>query len=206
MHQNKKIKEFNVIVNRNIGFRTTCFRKICKVWIQLVAKYCNFWEGKDAPYYYNERGNVGLFNAAAWKAGFIALEECTQNKKGQKGRLDLYVANRDGQFEEYIEAKQTWSFSNLENKLKVVKKDTTRIPKEKGEYWRDGMLFICPKFTKTEMKNLPKLIKQILEKPDFEKADLVAYTFPQKVRKLTGGGKYRECYYPGIFCLIKHID
>ncbi|MBV9468897.1 MAG: hypothetical protein JOZ57_06590 [Abitibacteriaceae bacterium] len=43
-------------------------------WVLLIERYCRLAPGK-APYWYSERSNVGLLAGAAWRCGWISLEE-----------------------------------------------------------------------------------------------------------------------------------
>jgi hypothetical protein len=68
--------------------------------------------GGDAPYIHKERANIGLLSAAAWRCGWIALEEFRHEKGGRSskekwvGRADLQIATDNT--EEFIEAKFNW--------------------------------------------------------------------------------------------------
>lgn len=82
---------------------------ILRSWIVCIEHYIDVWEGNDLPYWYNERGNVSVLAGAAWRAGWLALEEYQMGKHGAEhgeltgGRNDLCLANSQHEF--YIEAK-----------------------------------------------------------------------------------------------------
>lgn len=93
-------------------------RPVLQAWIDCTQQYVALFEGNDLPYWYNERANVGVLSAAAWKAGMVSLEEFQSMKypvpsdadmpphavqEHQKGRCDLYLADTVHEF--FIEAK-----------------------------------------------------------------------------------------------------
>src|SRR5208337_1881210 len=79
-------------------------------WLLLIKHYCCIYtEYGDVPYFYNERANIGILSAAAWKAGWTALKEFGSRKRGKKnGRTDLYIWDGNRNKGEYIEAKLGW--------------------------------------------------------------------------------------------------
>jgi hypothetical protein len=54
-------------------------------WLLCIERYCRIWKGGDAPYIHKERANIGLLSAAAWRCGWIALEEFRHEKGGRSG-------------------------------------------------------------------------------------------------------------------------
>ena len=89
-------------------------------WRDAIVDYCAMWNGKDNPYFHNERANVSLLVAGAWRCGAIALEEYPTEKAPLKarhrhtvhswGRCDLLVSikRRKKIYDFQIEAKQVW--------------------------------------------------------------------------------------------------
>lgn len=95
-------------------------RPVLQAWIDSVQQYNKLFKGNDLPYWYNERANVSVLAGAAWKAGFVALEEYQTQKTSLpakepmavesetpeqpiEGRNDLYIG--DQMHEWVIEAK-----------------------------------------------------------------------------------------------------
>jgi hypothetical protein len=80
-------------------------------WLLAIERYCRVCDGDDAPYFYNERANIGVLAGACWRSGWIVLEEF-QSEKGYRnkpkvnGRVDLWLA--DETREELVEAKFKW--------------------------------------------------------------------------------------------------
>lgn len=78
-------------------------------WLLAHERYCRIY--KDNPaYWYTERPNVSILNAAAWQCGRIALQEFKTEKKvrGEEpwvGRGDLWIRTDSVGKEEFIEAK-----------------------------------------------------------------------------------------------------
>jgi hypothetical protein len=85
-------------------------------WNQAIVRFAE--QTGEAPYYYNERANVSLLSVGAFTCGAIALEEYgTQKQRGKtqsNGRADLYIGVRErSRFREInIEAKQRWPRPN----------------------------------------------------------------------------------------------
>lgn len=100
------MKARNVLISRQ---SLAPLESILRSWIACIEHYIDIWQGEDLPYWYNERSNVGLLAGAAWRAGWIALEEYQMGKHGANsdevigGRNDLCLAN--SHLEYYIEAK-----------------------------------------------------------------------------------------------------
>lgn len=102
---------------------------IMEEWMLSIERYTRIMNGNDAPYYYNERANISVLAGAAWKSGWVALEEF-QSKKGYRnraktnGRTDLYFANEAD--EELIEAKFEWICMGSENISNMVQETMGR--------------------------------------------------------------------------------
>ena len=100
-----------IIINKTAPLQHWAF--LLEEWILLLKRYCRFM-GDDAPYFYSERANIGVLAAAAWRAGWVALEEFGIRKHTkQKGRADLWFWPIDQDKEEYIEAKQKWKIPKI---------------------------------------------------------------------------------------------
>jgi hypothetical protein len=83
-----------------------------KQWIVVIKDFCDYCEGEDAPYWYNERPSLGTLAGAIWKAGGFVLEEYRGTKRYRKkkweGRVDLYFSWKNKGY--VIEAKQIWLY------------------------------------------------------------------------------------------------
>ena len=70
-------------------------RQLLDGWIEATTKYCDAMEGREAPFFFNERANISMLAAACWLKGGIALEEYSAPKfaeeRDSNGRCDLYV-------------------------------------------------------------------------------------------------------------------
>lgn len=100
---------------RNLGH----WDALMEEWILSIERFSRITDG-DVPYWYNERANIGVLAAAAWRCGRIALEEfqyekidvssdeetdeTAQNK--WNGRCDLWISN--DRTAEIVEAKFKW--------------------------------------------------------------------------------------------------
>ena len=98
----------------------TALKPLFKEWTAVVLDYCQSQNYRDNPWWYNERATLSTLAAAAWRIGWVALEEFSTTKRAKvparktereaasRGRCDLFIGRpRDGdQFA--IEAKQAW--------------------------------------------------------------------------------------------------
>ena len=194
-------------------------------WILSIDRFSRITDG-DVPYWYNERANIGLLSAAAWRCGRIALEEFQYEKidvtsaeetdvilqKKWNGRCDLWICSDVS--EEIIEAKFKWL--NMRSKkiadfatscLESAVNDA-KCTKGNDEIEAIGVVFM-PVYAKAEkvgdVEALEKLIFQtikVFSAKDFP-ADLVAWSFPKRLRDHIGE-KYNN-YLPGIVMLAKIV-
>lgn len=115
--------QISVAAKDRIEIRTTRelrgINRLLKEWTNVVRSYCEFDQFDDNPWWYNERANLSLLAAAAWRLnGWQALEEFSTTKRGVvphakidsrknvNGRCDLYVSHASTSFA--VEAKQAW--------------------------------------------------------------------------------------------------
>lgn len=196
---------------------------IMEEWIVLIERYCRVTKGKDAPYWYTERANIGILAGAVWRCGKVALEEFQHEKldaaaengeqKKRRGRCDLWIA--DEVHKHYIEAKQAElclhpdlsAISNLAvNTLNLAVADAKRTKGNNENINVVGIAFL-PVYLKKEADNIPsetlinQLVKEIKE-ADL-KADLVAWCFPSTVRELYN---HLNNYLPGVILLAKQVS
>jgi hypothetical protein len=103
-------------INLDRGFRVVDdalrdWEGLFEEWTLLVERYCRLVPG-EAPYWHTERANVGLLAGAAWRCGWLALEEfhSTKGDKSEtwRGRLDLALHTPTHGYA--IEAKQGWPY------------------------------------------------------------------------------------------------
>lgn len=175
-------------------------------WILLLKRYCRFMEGgePDAPYFYSERANIGLLSAAAWRAGWIALEEFGIRKHTTKqGRADLWFWPADQDKEEYIEAKQRWKIPrNINKLLDHAVNDAKEIKLiRKSDSSRIGLIFICPEVPERFESQLDSKIQELINYSKKIKCDALGWFFPFNYNKL----KLNGFYYPGIILLAKVV-
>lgn len=214
--------EFGIKVNAH-NKTLNLLRPVIHGWRDAIVEYCIAAEGDDVPYYYNERANISLFAAGAWKSGEIALEEYASTKKSAKrktghhhgpGRCDLYIT-LDRKHDVKIEAKQGWMPENLrekthreriKSKLKTACDDADRGVDTSA---RIGCVFFTVSFPATRFPKYRSdpdfhIHKEILRFADDDEADLWAWCFPKlsrSFREMDAEGHYR--YWPGIVVGMK---
>jgi hypothetical protein len=147
-------------------------------WIELNEKYLHASKD-DCPWWYNERPLVGILAAAAWRKGFVVLEEYSVRKGRRKdetdasGRCDLKIwANKNSVFR--FEAKQIKiglgrrrkkgyrrpadQDEFIEGKCRKIMRSLDRARKDAGELKTErqerrlALCFVCPKINKNEQR------------------------------------------------------
>lgn len=97
-------------------------QRLLESWTDTVLRYCHTQKYDDNPWWYNERATLSTLAAAAWRMGWVALEEfATEKRRGdvpegnrddgesKNGRCDLYIGRPTEKGSDFaIEAKQAW--------------------------------------------------------------------------------------------------
>lgn len=193
-------------------------------WILAIDRFSRLSDG-DAPYWYNERANIGVLSAAAWRSGSVALEEfqhekidvensengASESENKWSGRCDLWVSN--GKKSERIEAKFRWLNMASERMtefadecLATALKDAEKSRSDDGQ-GAIGVAFF-PLFVKESKVTADNSIEAHINKSISElcniDADLVSWCFPIRLREHVSE-KYRN-QLPGIVMLAKSLD
>jgi len=182
-------------------------------WLVAIERFCRVTNGNDAPYWYNERANVGILAGAAWRCGRVALEEF-QYEKGYKnkpkwlGRADLWLASDS--HEELIEAKFGWcslkSNNGVMNKAQKVldsaAKDACVSRKGDQDIVAIGVAFVPFFAKKRESKNLNALIEAAITDARMCNCHALAWCFPKHTRDaVSENGNFL----PGIVLLANNV-
>jgi hypothetical protein len=189
------------------GDKLSHWSALLKHWHLLIKNYCVFMEDdEDAPYYYTERANTGVLAGAAWRAGWIALQEFSIKKRGKNiGYADLWIRSSNQESGEYIEVKQEWSLTKANDGLAQAVKDAKKLLVDK-ESMRIGLLFISPAIHEKFESEIDKKIKEAIVSIKQIKCDAIAWSFPAISRTLRGGGRAKHYFYPGVILLAKVAD
>lgn len=191
-------------------------------WILSIERYCRITDG-DAPYWYNERANIGMLAGAAWRCGRIALEEFQHDKvdvsscvaadetdkKTWRGRCDLWMS--DEHCQEVVEAKFCWLDMRSDKRIATAQTclhaaliDATNT-KGEGDMKAIGVAFL-PVYAKAgkvgDVNALGEVILSTIKEACKTNADLVAWSFPKRVRKYVSEN---SDYFPGIILLAKVV-
>jgi hypothetical protein len=194
-------------------------------WIEVIKDYD---KAMAIPcYVYNERANVGILAAAAWKLpNWVALEEYAtkkirSSKEKSHGRGDLSVAHKGNEFA--IEAKQAWptlgtrattAWGKIEKQLKAAFHAAKELQKEEAAN-RIALVFVSPRvhtsaiqtYIKRSLNSLTpeQAMTQILEKwlveLNLHTHDSFAFCFPFNRRTYEADNGY---VYPGVLALLRH--
>ena len=189
------------------GDKLSHWSALLKHWHLLIKHYCVLMEDDmDAPYYYTERANTGVLAGAAWKAGWIALQEFSARKRAKKiGFPDLWICSSNREMDEYIEVKQAWSLTRANDGLTLAVKDARKIRVNK-ESMRIGLLFISPSIHEKYESEIDNKIKEAISLIKQIKCDAIAWSFPAISRMYRGSGRAKHYIYPGILLLAKVAD
>jgi hypothetical protein len=187
-------------------------------WGQAIEEYCSGLTGKnsDVPYYYNERANISLLAAGAWKAGQIALEEYPTDKMGVarrrgRGRCDLFILAAK-RYEFQIEAKQCWmraEWTTKSHKHWVKTSFTAACAAANANTEssaRVGCVFFSISWPAQKGSSEPTkfAIKAEIKKcTDSKAADVWAWCFPTLARDVTDDTDGEKRHYPGVIMGMK---
>lgn len=187
---------------------------VLEEWMLSIERYTRIMCGEDAPYYYNERANVSVLAGAAWKAGWVALEEF-QSEKGYRnraktnGRTDLYFANKTS--EELVEAKFQWICMGSDNLGGMVKKhmdlavgDAKRSRANSKNVKSIGIGFFPVYKKNSRIVNVDELIDQTIREFEGQDHHAIAWCFPIEMRDHVS--EVSGNLLPGIVMLVKNVD
>jgi hypothetical protein len=149
---------------------------------------------------------------AAWRAGWAALEEFTQNKTAKdskfSGRADLFLRSPASQ--DYVESKMAWpgggttqpiNATGALRALERAQKDAQAVDLPNGSGKRIGVAFTVPKFRNVN-RPLAELLAPLFDGLQVEKLDAVAWCFPPLVQLTWQTGRHTHVY-PGVVLLAK---
>ena len=181
-----------------------CWNNLFEEWLLCTERYCRIEKG-DASYWHNERANIGILSASAWRCGWITLEEYDNEKYGDKksknGRPDLWIRfDKNNEIiieakwlllEKYLSLDYTNKVKNsIENKLKEACNGVRKYEIDKEE--RIGMVFCCPKIDKECADNIEEKIEETMSISKQIEQDAMAWCFPLNTRELDHYDKGKE--------------
>lgn len=199
-------------INVSRGFKLH-YKKL-KHWVPLfeewflgIERYCRLTD-EDAPYWYNERANISVLAGAAWRCGWVALEEfrCEKKKGREKktGRSDLWMMS-DSKTEELVESKfgflalrstrfQEFAEGYIDAACRDVKKvDETGTP--------TGVAFLSPHLPISYEGEMEDKIEKAISKIFSIQHDAIAWCFPRSTRSLSVPKGKR--IYPGVILIAR---
>lgn len=182
-------------------------------WCLIHERYCRLVKG-DAIYWNIERANLAALAAAAWRAGWAALEEFTQDKmQGRSkflGRADLFLKSPDSQ--DYVESKIAWPSRggtrpvNANGTLRRLDKalaDAHAVDLANGSGARIGLVFAVPYFRSVVHLSPLELLGPFFDGLQDASLDAVAWCFPTVAQGLTSQEGRHTHVYPGVVLLAK---
>ena len=188
-------------------------------WLLLVERYARVTNGKDAPFLHKELANVSVLAAAAFKAGWVAIQETTIDKSDgfgdtYKGRADLLLISGRSNRHDQIEAKYDRSIypgnksteigSEINSAFDAALRDSLDVCEEEGI----GLVFwnirtpVDPRTRKFESVFV-KLISQRIE----DSKGVVAWCFPQCMRNYSKQSPREKVYFrPGVIMIAERAS
>lgn len=186
-----------IISNPKLEF----LRPVLERWFDCIDRYNAVRGDNDAPYWHDEKANLGLLSAAAWMAEMVTLQNAATRKQNEEGErnvsADLVIASADERA--FIQATQRWpkvNNLNLTQPLLEAASDAKRI-----SYASDlklGCLFVAPQ--KAQQSATPEELQDMIDDLQKENTCAVAWYFPYAYRKLRNEAGQ---YHPGIALLLK---
>jgi hypothetical protein len=184
------------------GHKLAHWSALLEEWLTLIKRYCRYMED-DLPYCWSERSNIGVLAAAAWRAGWVALEEFGNKRRAQRhGRSDLYIYPCDRDKGEFIEAKQAWSINGARNALGRSEEDAKCLDQVKSNLYI-GVAFVSPIIQEKYEQDIDNKIQQIITTALNINCDGVAWSFPVNARSLKFVEQGKPIIYPGVLLLAK---
>ena len=182
-------------------------------WMLAIERYCRIDKG-DAPYWYNERANIGVLSGAAWRCGRITLEEFQYEKEKEdgavQGRADLWIGFEKGSSsdEEIIEAKFRELSLQSQSPIEIAEKQLSdalvdaEVTRGKDDIRSIGVSFLWITVLKKKADNLSDLILNFIEKIKGTTFGLMAWSFPVEMQKSDPESNYLS---PGIIMMASAL-
>lgn len=190
------------------------WESLLEEWLLVTERYCRIMGGEDAPFWYNERSNIGLLAGASWRCGRISLEEFQitkgyRNKPKKHGRSDLWMALEDGR-EELIEAKFKWISLHSKDLSSVVNEALDRAMNDaKKARGNDedtkaiGIGFFPVYVTKNKVHEIDSIISSMINQFLELEYHSLAWSFPEEIRQHISS---KDNVVPGVFMVARNID
>lgn len=186
-----------IISNPKLEF----LRPVLERWFDCIDRFNAVRGDNEAPYWHDEKANLGALSAAAWMAEMVTLQHTPTRKQVEEGernaRADLLVASSETRA--YLQATQRWpkvNSLNLTQALADITSEAKRI-----SYASDlklGCLFVAPQ--KAQHSATPEELQDMVDDLQKELTCAVAWYFPYAYRKLRNEAGH---YHPGVAILLK---
>lgn len=194
------------------GRRLAHWHELLEEWCLIHERYCRLVE-RDAIYWNIERANLAALAAAAWRSGWAALEEFSQEKKAKRsrfsGRADLYLKSPACQ--DYVESKIVWPGGgtrpmNANSTLRALdsaQNDARAVHLADGAGNRIGVVFAVPYFRRGAQRPMVESLAQFFDGLQYAKLDAVAWCFPPLTEELVWKSTGHSYFLPGVILLAK---
>ena len=183
---------------------------VLEEWTLLVERYCRLVRG-DAPYLHGEHSNLNLLAGAAWRSGWVALEEFSLGKSGRKdrrGRADLWLQSWmgsdyvEGKFGRYMDCDYEKAIDDALYYLRKAKADVRRILRDGDKAARKlGVTFVCMQSygDKEETEDQQIAGFALRCRQETKRVGMIAWCFPREARSL--GSDEGRTHFSGVLLL-----
>ncbi|MGB2984715.1 MAG: hypothetical protein WBE26_02435 [Phycisphaerae bacterium] len=165
----------------------------------------------DVPWWYTERTIVGHLTAAAFRAGYSALEEysCEKGKNHSKGRVDWWLGTPDGKRDVFVESKQEYlsahtDWARVESRFGEAERQIVEyhLETDSEESYKLAMVFVRPYYqTPREWEERRQRLLDGAEYPG--NAHYYAYYWLEESD--VAGCECNKYYYPGLFICCRQL-
>ena len=180
----------------------------------LYDHYASEAEYADVPWWYGERTVVGHLTAAAFRAGYCALEDftCEKGPGEPKGRLDWVVGRNQWREAVQAEIKSTWvsvdaAWDGVDLLLKEAAEKVAEYETTLGvkTLHKLAMVLVRPYYPKGQSYEDQRRA-WIGEEDAYlpAGADFCAYYWLAK--PYVGACMYGKCYHPGLLICCKEVN
>jgi hypothetical protein len=164
----------------------------------LIERYSRALGGEEHVFDFSERPNTGILAAAAWKSGFLSLEEFAHGKhvvddEYGNGRCDLWIATDDVRYQWFVEAKHCYTSINRKEIIEGVRPKLNAALSDaiRSTQFEDGIgvgicftsIYDLSKNIEDRTDNIEQLISELQSMRLTLGYDAIAWSFPKEARQ-----------------------
>ncbi len=187
------------------------FTKLFNKWADLNSMYLDVFDGEEGPYFFSERTNCSMLNAAAYQVdGLVSLVEIPVNRNrtfsevnSGSGRYDLYLYDYNSKVSYLTETKQSWTVGGSFKQLKKAENQISSIKKGHKQDINLAIVFSVNGNKKVNDEIISNRIEKINNISSEAGLSGFVHYYPEKAKGLRGSdGRI----YPGVSILMKVVE